>query len=509
MSEAAPEIDETAETRQALGLLSQAVVACAAVVLVTYFVPALSDQRPWAPGDPAPFSTLFGGNNAMPEFAGAGYQAGPLDDAARERLGDDVGDAVAQNLTDDGDAPDAPTPPPAEGAPLRIDETAYEGLARPLEDEGHRGMAAFYRVLADVHRGREGAMARVAHYGDSSIATDRITSTVRRRLQRRFGDGGHGFVLASKAWLPYRHLDLTHVTNHERWSVREVTRRSISSGRYGFAGNVVRARPGARARFGPELEAPVGNGVSRFEIWYPKQRRGGRLSVEIDGEERPAIEMVAETTSDAVEVYALSDGDHTLRIRHAGGLVELYGVVLERPGPGVVYDSLGLVGARANRLLNFDAEHIRAQIARRGTNLLVLGFGGNEASDSIVEARYEEDFRQVIRHMRGEREDLACLIVAPMDQAERRGGAIRTFRSVPRIVRAQRRAAAAEGCAFFDTFEAMGGAGAMARWYRSRPALALSDFRHATDDGYLVIGNMLHKAILAGYAAWLREGHAD
>ena len=69
MSEAAPEIDETEETMRSLGLLSQAVVACAAVVLVTYFVPALSDQRPWAPGDPAPFSTLFRGNNAMPEFA--------------------------------------------------------------------------------------------------------------------------------------------------------------------------------------------------------------------------------------------------------------------------------------------------------------------------------------------------------------------------------------------------------------------------------------------------------
>ena len=235
----------------------------------------------------------------------------------------------------------------------------------------------------------------------------------------------------------------------------------------------------------------------------------GRLPVLLGEATDPARPYLGRTMRVPSDPELPDHGDHTLRIRHAGGLVELYGVVLERPGPGVVYDSLGLVGARANRLLNFDAEHIRAQIARRGTNLLVLGFGGNEASDSIVEARYEEDFRQVIRHMRGEREDLACLIVAPMDQAERRGGAIRTFRSVPRIVRAQRRAAAAEGCAFFDTFEAMGGAGAMARWYRSRPALALSDFRHATDDGYLVIGNMLHKAILAGYAAWLREGHAD
>ncbi|MCA9577766.1 MAG: hypothetical protein KC668_20165, partial [Myxococcales bacterium] len=193
-----------------------------------------------------------------------------------------------------------------------------------------------------------------------------------------------------------------------------------------------------------------------------------------------------------------------------GGRVSLYGVVMEREGPGVVYDSLGLVGARASRMLNFDAAHLHAQLAARGTNLLVLGFGGNDSSDSTTEDRYYESFKEVIQHVRGGRDDLGCLIFAPLDQAERdERGNIRTMPMVPRIVAAQRRAAFDLGCAFYDTWEAMGGSGAMQRWSRARPSLAFTDYRHATPEGYRVIADLYYKALLAGFADYLASRPAD
>jgi lysophospholipase L1-like esterase len=100
------------------------------------------------------------------------------------------------------------------------------------------------------------------------------------------------------------------------------------------------------------------------------------------------------------------------------------------------------------------------------------------------------------------------LIFGPLDQARRdQYGRIRTMETIPHIVKAQRAAAAAEGCAFFDTYQAMGGEGAMENWYRSRPRLAMSDFRHATPAGYEVIGNMFYKALLKGFAEYLEARH--
>ena len=219
------------------------------------------------------------------------------------------------------------------------------------------------------------------------------------------------------------------------------------------------------------------------------------------------VSTKAPTLGDGVYSIGAPDGPHQLQIRHTkGGPVHFYGVVVERDGPGVVYDSLGLVGARANRLLNFDEAHLANQLRQRGTNLIVLGFGGNEASDDKTEDAFYEDYARVLAHVRQGREDLGCLVFAPLDQASRQRGRIRTLETIPRIVAAQRRAAFDAGCAFYNTWEAMGGQNAMRRWYKARPRLAMSDFRHATPAGYEIIGNMLYKALLAGFADYLAGG---
>ena len=136
-------------------------------------------------------------------------------------------------------------------------------------------------------------------------------------------------------------------------------------------------------------------------------------------------------------------------------------------------------------------------------NLIVLGFGGNEASDDKTEELFYEDYMKVLRRMRQGREDLGCLVFSPLDQARRHRGRIRTLPTIPLIVSAQRRAAFDSGCAFYDTWQAMGGEDAMRRWYKARPRLAMGDFRHATPAGYEIIGNMFYKALLAGFARHL------
>ena len=46
-----------------------------------------------------------------------------------------------------------------------------------------------------------------------------------------------------------------------------------------------------------------------------------------------------ETEADAFETIEVPDGEHELSLRIRGGSPILYGMVLERDGPGVVYDS--------------------------------------------------------------------------------------------------------------------------------------------------------------------------
>ncbi|MGB8329785.1 MAG: GDSL-type esterase/lipase family protein [Polyangiales bacterium] len=473
--------------------------ACAS----TYLIPAMGALRPWIPGEEGiPIVRLFNRWSEIPAFAGHGgaYRGSTDRESSAERLAETVGEAVAANL---GPRPLVTHPvKPEEG--LKIDPAEYAGISAYIEDPTGRGMRAFYQALERTARGDKGAITRVGHYGDSSIATDLITSTVRENLQARFGDAGHGFVLAAKGYIPYKHRGVRQVSNPEDWEVRELARRQDRTGRYGYGGVQSRARRGAWARVGTAKRGDVGTNASRFRIYFAEQPRGGKFSVRLDQGERETVSTESDVFGDGVYSVEAPDGPHQIELRHAkGGPVSFYGVAVEREGPGIVYDSLGLVGARANRLLNYDEEHIRSQLELRGVDLIVLGFGGNEASDERTEDAFYEDYVRVLRRMRQGRDDLGCLVFAPLDQARRHLGRIRTLPTIPLIVAAQRRAAFDSGCAFYDTWRAMGGADAMHRWYNAQPRLAMGDFRHATPAGYEIIGNMFYKALLAGFAAYL------
>jgi lysophospholipase L1-like esterase len=485
-------------------LITVTVVMFAACAL-TYLIPPMDGLRPWIPGKEGfPIVRLFGRWGEIPAFAGDGgaYRGSTATQSGAERLAETVGKTVAANL---GPRPVAATRVRPEDR-LRIDPSEYAGISERIEDPTGLGMRAFYQALEKTARGDKGAVTRVGHYGDSSIATDLITSTVRENLQARFGDAGHGFVLAAKGYIPYKHRGVRQTSNAEDWDIREVVRRQDRRGRYGYAGVQSRAQRGAWARVGTAKEGDVGANASRFHIYYEEQPRGGDFSVRLDKGERETVSTKAEALRDGVYSIEAPDGPHQVELRHArGGPVSFYGVAVERDGPGVVYDSLGLVGARANRLLNYDEAHIKSQLELRGVNLIVLGFGGNEASDTRTEDAFYEDYLQVLHLMRQGREDLGCLVFAPLDQAKRHLGRIRTLPTIPLLVAAQRRAAFDSGCAFYDTWQAMGGEDAMRHWYDARPRLAMGDFRHATPAGYEVIGNMFYKAILAGFADYLSD----
>ena len=474
-----------------------------AACMLTYAVPPMEGLRPWIPGEEDfPIVRLFKRWSEIPAFAGHGgsYRPTTSTEAGNERLAEAVGATVAANL---GSKPILAPANETDGG-LGVDPAEYDGISIRIEDPSGRGMRAFYEALEKTARLDEGAITRVGHYGDSSIATDLITSTLRVNLQARFGDAGHGFVLAAKGYIPYKHRGVQQSSNPDSWELREVVRRQDRDGRYGYGGVQSRAMRGSWARIGTAKRGAVGTRASRFDIYFEQRPRGGKFSVRVDKQDREIVSTETEAVGDGVHSIEVPDGAHSIELRyHRGGPVTFYGVAVEREGPGVVYDSLGLVGARANRLLNFDEAHIRRQLQLRGTNLIVLGFGGNEASDDRTEEMFYEDYMKVLRRMRQGRGDLACLVFAPLDQARRTRGRIRTLPTIPLIVAAQRRAAFDSGCAFYDTWQAMGGEDAMRRWYHARPRLAMGDFRHATPAGYEIIGNMFYKALLAGFADYL------
>jgi len=370
---------------------------------------------------------------------------------------------------------------------------AARGMVEPLSDPAH-SLAGFYEAIEKVEAGEPGARVRLAHYGDSPTTADLITADVRTLLQKRFGDAGHGFYLMAKPWAWYGHRGID--SDSSGWDIEASNLVRNKDGYYGYGGVSFRGSPGSRARF--KLKEA---GTSRIEVGYRSQPSGGSVVVEACGESAGSQSTAGDAGDGFAEFPVAADcRDFTLRVE--GGPVRLYGVELLKSAPGVVYDSLGLNGAYISVLAKFlKEEHWVEQLRHYAPDVVVINYGTNESVfAAFVDKVFEKELREAIRRIRVALPGKGILVMSPMDRGERNeSGLIETVPALQRLVEIEQRVAAEEGVAFFNTFEAMGGNGTMARWYSAEPRLVGADFIHPMPGGAKIIGNLLYKAMLDGY----------
>ncbi len=383
---------------------------------------------------------------------------------------------------------------------------------QPLEDPSGRALASFYAALARTDAGEPGALTRVAHFGDSSIGADGLTHAIRRRMQTRFGDGGAGFVNLYSATSGTR----SRVVEREgagAWTSCAITRGCRRDGRYGLGGHIFYAGPGARARISTMTRGALGREASRLELFYAERPGGGRLALRVDGGEEEIIDTDGPQLADRWRALRVPAGAHALELEARGpGDVRAYGVALETDGPGVVWDAMSMSGAFAKRLLLFNTAHIAAQLQRRDPDLVVFNFGGNdlrrvargEVSGAGLRAELFEAYSRVMVGKPG----VACIVVGVIDHGRSGNMSIETAQ-VELVTRAQREAARARGCAFFDSAEAMGGPRSIYAWREANPPLAAPDLKHLNRRGWDEMGRMMYEALLSGYVAYLERGAGE
>lgn len=472
---------------------------------VPYAIPGYAELQVVGPYDDLPLVGLL---SAIPRQGGRGI-AGAL--RQPQVIDDEEILMGAAPLPAALELPPEPSRASAAPDPLpRVDPEEYAGLTEEIEDPQH-SMRAFYHRLGEVERGRP-RLARLAIYGTSINGADRTTSQLRSLLQERFGDGGKGWVPVAPGWRFLRHQDVSWTA--QRWRTYVVNRGDGPLDHYGFGGVVAINRDRrARARLSTVGgDDGPGRAVSRFTVFYQAWPEGGSFDVSVDDGQTRRVSARAEAVEDRVEVVEVEDGEHALNIGatgHGREDLRLYGVTMERDGPGVVVDGLALIGAFTRVLRNFDEEHIQTQVRLRDPNLLIFWLGANDAVSRavpFVRDEYIAHYREVLRRYREASPSMSCMVMSVLDKGEQVGGQIRTVPRVPSVVETQRAVARAEGCAFFDTYRALGGDGSMRRWYRSRPRLVGDDLGHLTASGSRVVGTLLYRALLEDFDDWIAEG---
>ncbi|MBA3973995.1 MAG: hypothetical protein C0504_07225 [Candidatus Solibacter sp.] len=379
-------------------------------------------------------------------------------------------------------------------ARLRPDLAATAEKALKLQ--GPEGsLDAFYAALLRTEQGQPQGITKILHYGDSPTTADLITADVRSFLQRRFGDAGHGNYLPARpwAWYNHRHLD----SDSDGWQVFPATLKGEKDGAYGVAGVSFNGQPGAYSRI--KLKRP---GAQRMTLLYMGRPGGGSLRISADGEELGVLETGVPEPRAAREVYRISPGTKQIELRVEAGSVRLFSVSFETGRAGVVYQSLGLNGVWAGVMANYINEaHWAEQLKQERPDLVILNYGTNESGfPKYVDSTYDDDLRKLLKRVRRALPEASCMVMSPMDRGVREtGGQIGTAPALPRLVAIQAKVATEEGCAFFNTFEAMGGPGTMGKWYMAEPRLVSADFIHPMAAGGKIVASLFYDSLMKGY----------
>jgi lysophospholipase L1-like esterase len=395
-------------------------------------------------------------------------------------------------------------------APVAAKELDAKALAKTkgslaVEDESGHALDAFYASLAKTRAKQKGAVTRIMHYGDSVITSDYVSGTMRRKMQTELGDSGHGFILVANPWEWYFHNDVAHGAG-EGWSSSRVTGPTTNDGMYGLGGVTFSGKPGASAFFGTAERGTYGKKVSRFDVYYLATPGGGDVEAKI-GTTAETFSTKGEEKASRIKSFAVPDGEAKLTLRVVSGSPRIFGVALERDEPGVVYDALGANGARAELLGSINAAHMTEQMALRKPALVILQYGTNESEAPGLARDYEKTLTSVVSMIKASAPNASILIAAPLDRAETsENGGFRTKPIIKRLVAAQRNVAKENGVAFWNTFEAMGGEGSMAKWMKT--GLGGGDLTHPTPQGAEALGDLFYKSLTTGFEAWLSR-HPD
>jgi lysophospholipase L1-like esterase len=412
--------------------------------------------------------------------------------------------------------PPAPSPPPRVRPPpspraLRLHQlgerlgTHPPRLENPcVRTEGEHcaqsALGPFFTSLDALATRTASTPTVISAFGNSLIAGDRIVDVVREELSARFGDAGRGVLLMDRL-APYGPRVRAGVAQGE-WEPRTLGEMQLAPLPFGMSGVYHQsASPRARSRFPLE-------GEPRGTLWWLDAPQGGRLSVHAQGRELATTAPTGEGEAQALS-FDIPPGTRSLDVVAEGRGAVVYGLVLERPAPGIVLDTLGVPSSDANLFLRAREDIFRAHLVERSPRLMLFILGGNEAKrlewGRAKVDEVEDGLRDLVRRARAAVPEGACLVVGPIDAVRGGSGPQRLVQRpyLDEVLSLERQIALDEGCAFFDAFSAMGGPGSLARFVDA--GLVHDDLVHPKGQGLDLLGQLLTDALLE---AWVTEAQA-
>ncbi|WP_149330295.1 SGNH/GDSL hydrolase family protein [Citrobacter braakii] len=314
--------------------------------------------------------------------------------------------------------------------------------------------------------------------GDSHTAADFLSGQLRTLFQRRYGNGGPGFVSPLK--VPgnrYSHVNYSKASGWQLESSRKTKNTAFTLG-----GNI--ATPTSLNNF-ENITVIDGETELQAQALY---RSTGNAVLQLGGE--------TVSLSDTRGGWMLSPGvpvPPSFSVSLKGHDSQLAGFLLAaRRSHGVIVSALGINGAQISMLDKWVSDW-PGTLSSLKPDLVILAYGTNEAFNvSLSMEEYQQTLHRQITKIRQAVPDAAILLVGPDSSIMNKSASGCSARQSPvlkTVIDVQKKVAASEHTLFWDWFGFMGGDCSIERW--ADQGKARPDLIHLTSDGYQDTANAL------------------
>jgi len=350
---------------------------------------------------------------------------------------------------------------------------------------------------------------RILHYGDSQIEGDRITSFIREYLQNEFGGKGPGLLLPGMVVPLTASVKMKSSKNWRLFTRKEVKDSVINHNKLGvmlqFSGFSSPANSALQETSTKIASFSVRNSSICYlharsfnlcTILYGNTKVPVSLEIKSNGSLLKSDILNAISSGYISKSYRLESPEQVEITFKSTGNIDLYGIALDG-SYGVAMDNIPLRGSAGLEFTQTNRAMLKNMYNDLNVSLVLLQFGVNVAPN-IVESYsyYERAFYRQLKLLKQIKPDLSIVVMGISDMARKEENQVVSYPNLEKIRDAQKNAAFKAGCAFWDSYEAMGGEGSMTDWANGDPPLARKDFIHLTYTGSNKLAEMFLNSLM-------------
>ena len=408
-----------------------------------------------------------------------------------------VPSSLVSNLLPGSNNKDSILNKPADTIKISLPDTIAASISSPVIPE-NKSDNPLQRFLDSLKYSR--GQIRNLNYGDSQIEGDRLTSYLRHTLRKERGGTGPGLFLPLMPVMYTKSLWIRSSSNWKRYNYLSYKTGEISHRNLGPFMAICRYLPEGETRSAPEKAfirikpSNVADSSSSeydiLRIFYGKTE--GTVNVVVKAENNELFTDTLKRGPDFNEIRCPLNRRKDIEIEFEGKVSpDIYGISIESE-TGVVVDNISQRGSAGLEFTMVDRDNLREAYKKLSPDLFILQYGLNIVKNVRDDySYYQKGLVRQIALIRKISPLTPIIIVGVTDMAANDGDSIKSYKNIPAIIDAQKRAALKAGVIFWDSYRAMGGKSSIIRWAGKKPPLAQKDFIHFTYTGADTLSDML------------------